>query len=110
MPSLSASLSSRLLSAAPLVTATPSSPSPRPRRVAGPVVASALRPLSSSPLTASPPLRQLECNRRRSLVRRSLKSDNAAETDWRVKEMMDAVRTYFGVWSGKVSGRGTERS
>lgn len=33
---------------------------------------------------------------------RSLKADNAAETDWRVKEMMDSVRTYFGVWSGKV--------
>lgn len=106
MPSLSASLSSRrLLAAAPVATQTSSPSSPRAQRVAGPVVAaaSALRPLSSSPLPAS--LRQLsECNCRRSLVvlTRSLKSDNAAETDWRVKEMMDAVRTYFGVWSGKV--------
>lgn len=56
-------------------------------------------------ISSLPLLRQPECNdrrQRRSLAARSLKADNAAETDWRVKEMMDSVRTYFGVWSGKV--------
>ena len=91
--------------------------SPRARGSAGPAVAASgvqRTLLSSSTISSTtlPLLRQLDecCTRRRSLKARSLKADNAAETDWRVKEMMDSVRTYFGVWSGKVrSERERER-
>ena len=109
MASLSAaSLSSRRGALAPPASSV-SSPRPQRSGAAGPFVAAPVvqRPLSSSSSSPKSPLRQLDGRdrSRRSLAARSLKADNATETDWRVKEMMDSVRTYFGVWSGKVRGR-----